>query len=61
MFLDDVISGLIAYFYNLKYLKKEDSKFMGIVLIEPAANITSPGNCLKIYFLIFFASFTDFA
>ena len=61
MFIADFISGLIAYLYNLKYLReKKASKFMGIELIQASSSITPPDSCFKIYILIFFTSFIDF-
>ena len=61
MFLADFISGLIAYLYNLKYLReKKASKFMGIELIQASSDIMPPDSCFKIYILIFFVSFIDF-
>jgi len=62
MFIADTIAGLIIYLYHLNFLKeKEASKFMGIELIQAPSEITPPDSTLKIYLLLFFASFLDFS
>ena len=62
MFLSNSISGLIVYLYHLKYLKeKQITKFMGIELIQAPSNIQPPDGYIKIYSLLFLASYLDFS
>ena len=64
MFLGEFLAGLIIYQYQEKFINKNKSKklsnFMSIVLIQSPNNISSPDKTVKIYLLIFFASFFDF-
>ena len=63
MFLGDFIFGLIIYLYQLQFLKKnkdEPSKFMSITLLHKENELVPPDSKLKIYTLLFFASFFDF-
>ena len=63
MFLGEFIFGLIFYLWNLHFLSKEVNRsFMGIKLklIQGKSEISHPDKNIKIYFLIFMASFFDF-
>ena len=61
MFLSEFFSGLILFRYHMAFLKRErKSTFMGIELIEGEIDIHSPDSNLKIYSLIFLATFFDF-
>ena len=61
MFLSEFFSGLILFQYHMSFLKRENkSTFMGIELIEGQTEIHSPDSNIKIYLLIFLATFFDF-
>ena len=61
MFLSEFFSGFILFRYHMAFLKRErKSTFMGIELIEGQIDINSPDSNLKIYSLIFLATFFDF-
>ena len=63
MFLGEFIFGFIFYLWNLHFLSKEINRsFMGIKLklIQGKSEISHPDKNIKIYFLIFMASFFDF-
>ena len=65
MFLGELISGLIIYQFNIKFLKigtkRAKATHMKIKLIqnENMHNIPHPDNTFKIYFLFFMGSFFD--
>ena len=64
MFFAEFISGLIFYKMEEKYFKKnrdENSKFMGIKIIQAPKSIMSKrDSCFKIYIFIFLAALFDF-
>ena len=61
MFLSEFLSGLILFRYHMAFLRRENkSTFMGIDLIEGQTEIHSPDSDIKIYLLIFCATFFDF-
>ena len=61
MFLAEFFSGLILFRYHMVFLRRErNSTFMGIQLIKGQTEIHSPDSNLKIYLLIFLATFFDF-
>ena len=61
MFLSEFLSGLILFRYHMAFLRRENkSTFMGIDLIEGQTEIHSPDSNIKIYLLIFCATFFDF-
>ena len=61
MFLSEFCSGLILFRYHMAFFKdKRKSTFMGIELIVGQMDINSPDSNLKIYSLIFLATFFDF-
>ena len=61
MFLSEFLSGLILFRYHLAFLKRDrNSTFMGIELIQGQTEIHSPDSNIKIYLLIFLATFFDF-
>ena len=61
MFMSEFFSGLILFRYHMAFLRRENkSTFMGIDLIEGQTEIHSPDSNIKIYLLIFCATFFDF-
>ena len=61
MFLGEFIAGLLLYLYELSFLpKKKITYFMGIKLIQAKSDLKPSDTNIKIYFLIFIASFFDF-
>ena len=65
MFLGEFSAGLSLYFYEKRFLSRKKSKeqnntFMGVKLIKETSHLSSPDSNLKIYILLFIASYFDF-
>ena len=64
MFLSEILSGLIVFKINSKYLSKiitkNAFKHMNITLIRPRNEIKRPDNSFIIYIYIFLIAFFDF-